>query len=320
MKSYNCFYSALFNILEPQFQEDTNLLINNRWQFFYNPSIEYSDDMRIVGEHPLPFDITHIERLRTAYNINIQMIKVKGGLDELLENIQKNSYVIVFANKYLLNGLYKTLPEKRCVTTIKIDSLQQDMIHYSVFDNNMSVSKIDISLLEKAWLNASDYSILNESIIKVSVNDTLNSFETADTFFWQNLLNSTKYYLNNVIIDNVFYGHKGLEIFATAICDWELLSCQKLIDCSMYIEFIIKQRESIQAALESVCPQQHLTKIMSTVGSIIEIWKKVKMFFFIVGKREQFESIKYISDQIRTIAEMEYLCLTDLVKMAGENI
>jgi hypothetical protein len=320
MKSYNCFYSALFDVLEPSYQKNTSLLINNRWQFFYNTNKNYSDDRRILGEYPLLFDSFHLEQLYDIYNIQIQLIKVKNGFNELSEYIQRDGHVIVFANKHVLSGLYKTSQEGRCVTTIKIDNFKRNNINYSVFDSNMPTLKNDISIIKNAWTDASDYPFLNKSIIKISIGEIKNCDEAAKVFFWNSLKNSIKNYMNGLTEKQIINGYKGLNAFASALCDWDQITPQKLIDCSMYIEFIIKQRESIRTVLEYVCSQPHYNKKINSVNSVIELWKKVKMFFFIVGKREQYESIKFISDQVRVVSDMEYACLTDLMKIAGDNI
>jgi len=320
MKSYNCFYSALFDMLEPKYQENTALLINNRWQFFYNTNNDYSDDRRIIGEYPLPFDNVHLKKLFDMCNIDIQIFNAEMGLDQLYEFFYKNKFAIVFVNR---NNLRKNLdvpPNGRCVTTIRINELRSDYVSYSTFDDDTPIIEMDSIYLFESWRNASDFSFLNKTIVNINHLPAENSETAIRSFFWNNIASSVNGYFTETAIDGVIYGHTGLEIFAQDLHEGKIDTFQKLVDCSKYIEFIIKQREAVSIILSE--RQYHLRSSIdfASLDAIVDMWKKVKIFFFIIGKREQYESIKFISDQIRAIAEMEYIWLTDLMKVAGDNI
>lgn len=139
LNSYNCFHSVLFDVLNTFFGEKSFLLINNRWQFFYNAFFQkYSDDHRVLGEHPLLYDKVHLNMLALELNINVKVHKLPGSVEQLREYVVRDGYAIIFADMYILN---KSIIKKRgkCVTTIVITEINDLLVRFITYDSQKKI-------------------------------------------------------------------------------------------------------------------------------------------------------------------------------------
>lgn len=310
--SYNCFYSAIFDILKPKFEKNTHLLINNRWQFFFNPKLDYTDDLRPIGEHPILYDEKHFSMLKDALGIDIRLMRIKkSSLDDFKQVINQQP-VIIFANKiYFVPNI--TIGLRRCVSTIMVKGNREENIICKTYDNDLvTLQNIKIDELYNSWKFASDLEQLNEGYIKILF-DTSPTETDIINFARKCMRDSLEDYINSVGFFNtsekIFIGVEGIIEFATQLTDGVGFNSQMLIDCSMYLDIVIRQRKQFALSLESVINRQE-REIIVNINDIIEQWQNVKILLFIIGTRKQENSLA----QIRPIMNKLILDEIELVK------
>lgn len=315
MKSYNCFYSALFEVLEQYFFEKTHLLINNRWQFFYKKSDTYTDDRRILGEWPLLFDDWHLKQLYERVGINIIFKKCMVNSINSFLNETKKVPVIMFVNKMnILTNLSAQL-ENKCVTTIIVNEANNEVIHCQVFEKDLdTIENIDVDILYYAWLAASDYECFNKCNILIEYLERGNLVdieEFAKLCMKSSLINFMT--LNNK--GNIYPGIAGMRLFSKDIFRWERDFFKRLIDCSMYIDIIIRQRTLFVETLKEI----HIGSekvILEKALVLIRKWKNMKMIFYIVGTRRQKGAIRQIYEMVIELINLE----SDLINLMINNL
>ena len=305
--SYNCFHSALYDILSPHYKNNTNFLINNRWQFFYSPKTQYTDDLRIVGEWPMLFDKYYLNLLSDLTGIKVAIVKEEKSTFEDFLSICNAVPSVFFVNKVNLHS--KSISVKRnCVTTIIIEDIKDNFFVCRTYDKDLyALQNIEKSVLYFDWLNASDYSQINGSKIQIEIPKSIKK-EAALELCQSCIKNSLKQHLNSSKCKNVFVGIDAINRFSEDIVKWKSLGAQRLIDSSMYLDSAIVQREKFIICLNDFL-HVSCTEMLDKLREICDNWKKLKMILFIIGKREQFDSLIFVQELMRKVAHDEYYIL-----------
>jgi hypothetical protein len=312
LKSYNCFYSALFNILEPQFHEDTNLLINNRWQFFYNQSGYYTDDKRMIGELPMLYDEVHLEALREKIGIQVSFIKNNNNFIE--SSIQTGNSKMLFINKMDLMANLTFSSTRRCVTTIIAEKINDRVFHCHTFDKDLDpIQQIDAETLYHSWMFASDYDQLNGCNINIEFPSSHNQSDLHD-FIKECMRRSLNSYISPSNTENISYGRDGIKKFSNDILNWDNNDFQKLIDCAMYMDILVKQRMFFISTLNELT-MQNKDSIFKDLDTLIESWTRLKMLLFIVGTRKQNGTRQQLSKIISELGELEFNAVSNMMEV-----
>lgn len=303
MKSYNCFYSALFDILEPLYHENTHLLLNNRWQFFYSINNDYTDDKRMIGEWPMLYDELHLKALKENFGINILFKKEKNSSLESFLRIGESASVLMFVNKYILKHLQ---PTSRCTSTIIAKRLNDSIYHCKTFDNDMDTfQKVDAEILYHSWMYASDFDHLNQCIISIEfLQDDAkpNLCEFAEEYIRYNLID----YLTSRKVGNIFFGNLGIKRFSNDILNWNKEDFQKFFDCSIYMDILIKQRMYFISTYRVLLMDYNIYTIIEKVQLLIEKWNKLKMLMFVIWMRKKSGDVRKLAESISELGNIEY--------------
>ena len=317
LNSYNCFYSALYDILEPHFTINTHLLINNRWQFFFNPKSDYTDDLRPVGELPLLYDEKHLDLLKDILNIDVRIVKKnKASLDDFLQIVDVVP-VIIFVNKIHLIAC-NSIRLRRCVSTIMVKGKGENGFICKAYDKDLiSHQNIKPDTLYNDWIFASEREQLNGCYIKIII-DAFPKERDIVEFARICMLYSLTDYINSAdyldTSERTFLGLSGLIAFAKKLTDRVTFDSQKLIDCSMYLDIVIRQRKCFALSLKKMPNVKH-TKILIELNEVIERWENIRMLLFIIGNRKQEKSLiqihsiinKMISDEMEIVKKIKQL-------------
>ncbi|MCL2050352.1 MAG: hypothetical protein FWG91_01275 [Lachnospiraceae bacterium] len=304
LKSYNCFHSALGNILEQYCFNKTHLLINNRWQFFYRSACEYSYDKRMLGEWPLLYDEKHLGHLREEIGINISFEKVAdSSMKYFLERV-KAKPTILFVNKFLLMDKPSVVSGKRCVSTIIVKSVNENIFHCDTFDRDFNLSlAVSADKIYHTWLNASELEQLNRCNVEVRVSKK-RSKPDIEAFAKDLIKSSLKEYLAENHDGDIYYGLAGIKKFSNDILNWDKNDFEKFIDCAMYIDILIQQRILFTSALKELSLRKNT--ILDDANLLMENWNNLKILLFIVGMRKQSGAIDQLSVIIQKISDLEF--------------
>lgn len=303
MKSYNCFYSALFEVLEEYFGEKTHLLINNRWQFFLRKDSVYTDDKRMIGEWPMLYDRQHLYKLYEKIGISII---ITNCLDNSINTFLKNqkSSVMMFVNK--INLLHNTSLklEHKCVSTVIVKKRMDQFVYCQTFDNELEpFKKIGVEVLYHAWKAASDYERLNQCHICIEYvkgNRKCNIEEFAKICMKYSLI----HYLTQNNVENIYLGNAAMKMFLEEIAEWKKDNFKELIDCSMYMDILIKQRILFAETLKKLVIKNKVM-ILEKLSVLIEKWKNVKMLFYIIGMRRQRGAMNQLYYMFHELIDLE---------------
>lgn len=317
LNSYNCFHSALFDMLSSSFGEDGHLLINNRWQFFYNKClVHYSDDNRILGEYQLLFDSEHLNRLAMELGIKVNISNSINNMSELKEKIHKEGYAVVFANLCLLSDNAQT-KDRKCVTTVLIDEIDENYVSINLYDTKIGKKIIEKCTFETAWRDASEYNNLNKCVVEI-LYDRIPTHNEMESFFVENICDSINSYINFDGEQNFLQGYMGLRELAKDIKEERFADAKILEDSAMYMSSVIKQRECFLDALRKVNKIQE--NYERNIIAVINLWKNIRMFIYVTSQRKQFDSLKFISNNIYQLAETEKKLLVDIRSLVNDNI
>ncbi len=303
MKSYNCFYSALFEVLEDYFGEKTHFLINNRWQFFLRKDSVYTDDKRMIGEWPMLYDRQHLYKLYEKMGISIIFTNC---LDNSINTFLKNekSSVMMFANK--MNILHNTSLklEHKCVSTVIVKKRMDEFVYCQTFDNELEpLKKIGVEVLYQAWKAASDYERLNQCHICIEYVKGDRKYDIEE-FARTCMKSSLIHYLSLNNVENIYLGNAAMMMFLEEIEKWKKDDYKKIIDCSMYMDILIKQRILFIETLKKLDIKNRVM-ILEKLTVLIEKWKNVKMLFYIIGMRKQGGAMKQISNMFHELIGLE---------------
>lgn len=306
-QSYNCFYSAITSVLEEYYSENTQLIINNRWQLFYKLGEIYSDDYRYIGEYPLLYDQAHLILLNRLLGINIRIIQTKSAITKIKERIQNNGYVFVFTNRFCYDNKYHPKDDK-CVTTICLDDDREDRFHYQTYDLDLASNQwVEKDVLFCSWKNASEFDFLNNAFIEMKWDKLNLNDEVIRLTYSNSLIDSLQNYLEGYQSKEYIYGNQALSYFANDIKEWNVKQHSKFVDGSMYINIISRQRQCLRKALRHFSQHDRLFDIKEKeLCSIIELWDRLKMLMFLMGMRKQTDTVQCLSDQIRELQNREY--------------
>lgn len=309
----------MFDVLGLSLGEKVHLLINNRWQFFYNKSLQnYSDDHRMLGEYPLPFDEAHLYGLAVELGIKVNIINVSCNMSNLKEYITRDGYVVIFANMYMLIN-NSSVKSKKCVTTILINEINDLYVKFNFYDNQIKHNIIDIKKIEQAWENASEYPFLNQSVVLISY-DKVPTDNAIIHFFFKCIRNSIDTYMSLNQNNSFLQGIRGLCEFAGDIKELVLVDREILVDCAMHMELAIRQRECLLETIKKLNFSMDYSDLEKEITQIIDKWKNIRMFIYIVAQRKQFESLKFIGNQLYKLAEDEEVLLNKVRSIREENV
>lgn len=305
MKSYNCFYSALYEVLEQYFFEKTHLLINNRWQFFYKKSDVYTDDTRIIGEWPMLYHEWHLNKLYEKIGINIIFTNCLDSSINFFWERVKMVPVIIFVNKMnILTNSSSQLTHK-CVSTVIVRKIKDRIICCQTFDNELNAfEQIDIEVLYHAWVAASDYEQLNQCNISIEYIEENNKFEVEE--FAKVCMKSSLidyFTLNNT--ENIFLGAEGMKMFSEDIFRWDKDIFKRFVDCSMYIDILIKQRMFFVKTLNGL-NIKNKKLILEKINMLMGSWKNLKMLFYIAGMRRQRGVVTQLYKIVNELIDLDF--------------
>lgn len=318
MKSYNCFYSALFDVLSLSLDKKAHLLINNRWQFFYNKLFQYySDDHRILGEYPLLYDESHLHVLDVELGIKIKFLNLSCGLKELKKYIAKDGYVVIFANLYMLMDTISS-KSKTCVTTILLNEINDLYVKFISYDKQIGSKVINLKKVDQAWKNASEFPFLNQCVVLISY-EKVPTDDVILRFFFKCIQNSVDIYMRPIQNNSFLQGTSALREYAKDIGKLFFANREILIDCAMYMELAIRQRECLLEAMRIMDFSMDCTALEEGIEQIINKWRSVKMYIYIVGERKQYTSLKFVQKQLYKLAEEETLLLKKVRSIKIEN-
>lgn len=310
MNSYNCFYSALYELLEPYYLDKTSLLIHNRWQFFYKNSLTYSDDRRFVGESPMLYDEYHCDSLYRHLNIavDIRPGETPGKICELLGT---QGSVLIFADKCRLLSPKISAERGRCVTTVKLILQKAGLYFYELYDSDMTVGHYSpLDDIIYAWENASEYEFLNRCIITVRLDRKAPQDAAIDAVVKNNLFHSITDYLQGGGGENGYvFGRKALNIMADDLENWENT---KFIDGAMYIQTVKEQRKCFMPIVRQYLHTTYRESLCRRLSGIVDQWDKLKLMLYLVEKRQQKQAVHHIKRLILDIAKTESEFLSDV--------
>lgn len=311
MKSYNCFYSALYELLEPYYRNLTPLLLHNRWQFFYKPGTNYSDDKRFVGEHPMLFDQFHIESLRRDLKITIRMQTNADGFQKVRDTISAQGFALIFANKCCFHPPPAAAGRGRCVTTVKIRSAHKGVI-CDLYDPDVQPSRLlPMDDVIPAWENASDYPFLNRCMIDVNVKDGVQDEAAVRSLVYRNIARSAADYLYGGGMNNgCFYGGRALYMMADDIVNWDY---EKFSNGAMYIQSVKKQRSCFMQLITGGFNHTHNAALQSRLAGIVDMWDKLRILLYLVAKRRQLNAVQHVRELIKEIAAAEIAFVSDVL-------
>lgn len=306
MKSYNCFYSALYDIIEKYYGNKTQLIINNRWQFFYRQSENYSDDKRMIGEWPMLYDESHLQALQEKLGIKILITKNLNCSQKAFLQIEKSKPKMLFVNKINLLFDSSLRQEHKCVSTIIIQNIRDKTFYCHTYDKELSpFQQIDINVLYSAWIEASDYKHLNGCDISIKIFEKCK-LQNLDKFAIECMKYSLTNYMESSGDESIYVGRTGMKKFSEEILNWDndIDVYRKFIDCSMYIDILIKQRLCFISTLKNIMINNKRI-ILENLYLLIEKWNKLKILFFIIGIRKQRGAIKQLSQSVNELEKLE---------------
>lgn len=320
LQSYNCFYSAICSDLEKYYGEDTQLIVNNRWQLFYKDGENYSDDYRFIGEHSMLYDEEHLLVLKKLAGIKIYIIQTQGQISEINNKLQKDGYVFIFANRFCYDN--REHPSgARCVTTLCLDNYKNDMYHYLAYDSDIYGDKwVDREFLLRSWRYASEFAHLNSAYIKIELDSQKLSYDDIRLIYIKSMLDSLHSYLNGFTVNQYTYGNQSLNVFANEIEKWNGKQYEKFVDCSMYINIILRQRQFLLKSLRHFIRDDIFYIKEKEFLAIIKLWDRLKYVIFLMGMRRQTDTVSFLIDQIKEIQAREYEYAAYLYKYMLRNL
>lgn len=312
MKSYNCFYSALFELLEPYYYSTTPLLLNNRWQFFYKLGSKYSDDKRFVGEYPMLYDQHHIDSLKEHLHITVNIEPNVDSHQRIQEMVTTQGFALIFANKCCFFNPPTMTERCRCVTTVKVKASNGSWV-CDLYDPDIRTSCI-LSLADiiYAWENASEYPFLNRCIIEVNANEVITNKAAVLELIVDNMTKSAITYLYAQEKDNgVIYGRQALYVMADDIGNWDY---NRFIDGAMYIQSVNAQRKSFMQIIKNI-DYAKSPSLINRLTAIIEMWNSLQMTLYLVAKRQQLNAFQHIRKLILDIAQEETDFMSEILDL-----
>ena len=305
--SYNCFYSALAFFLGQYDQGYSPLIINNRWQLFFKEGEDYSDDRRFIGEHPLPYDSRHLYELRKLLGIEVEIRKAIRGMADIDACLREDKRAFLFVNRFCYDNKPHARDEK-CVTTICLQDRKGDQFFYRNFDLNLEgnrwVSRED---LVYSWEQASEFEILNRAHIRMQADRQAISPARVCSAFIRMMKDSLYHYLQGDHSEGYSYGNQAFNLFIRNIGEWNSKDYQRFVDCSMYMNIILRQRQFIQKALRQFSLQTGISGFREQeLAHMIDLWDRLKTVLFLMGMRKQTEAVSGLREQIREIRDREY--------------
>jgi hypothetical protein len=307
-KSYNCFYSAVYSQIEKYYLEYSQLIINNRWQMFYRLGENYSHDFRRLGEYPLLFDSEHLENINQALHINITIEPGLKGITDIIKRIHKDGYALVFANRFYYKNILHHKNDKS-VTTIMLDKYCGGLYHYHVFDNDLIGNCwMDEKIVNKSWIHASEIDMLKKALInlKIDISDLIHDKKTIFQLFQKCMTESLTTYLEGGSSGQYIFGNKVFSCFINYFENWTE-DFKDLVDISMYVNLVIKQRKFISHSLSYLKEHNILTDYgEEKLEQLINNWDRLKIIIYIMGIRQQVNSLHPLKELIKDIQYQEY--------------
>lgn len=298
-------------MLDKTYPGMVDFLLNNRWQFFYKKTEWYSDDFRFIGEHPLPFDKMHLSLLKKIMGIDIAISNSQSEHFNFLMDKFFSNEKIMFINKFDVINDNLPLKKRNCVSTVVVKNINCQEFVLKTFDEDMP-SNINIkhNKLYKMWQNASEHTQLNSCEVKINFSNSLNLFD-ARRFAKTCLIKSIREYIDGDLNSGYCFGNFGLRQFAKDIVNWNPESYGRFIDCSLYLNAVVKQRIVVSAVLQSILGDI-FPRIISNINENIDEWNKLKMNLYIVGMRRQTGNISQLAEIINKLAKQELALINDI--------
>lgn len=297
----------------------SKLLINNRWQFFYKQNDSYSDDFRFVGEYPLLYDKTHLALLRENVGINVFFSNMDDGISEsIIDKIGTNEKIL-FVNKADIIKDQLLLKKRNCVTTVIAKRANHKWFFIKTFDDDLDADiMVEKEILYRSWLCASEHVQLNSCNVNIQF---LKTVDMSDGYcFAKNIaVKSLSDYLASKQEGEYIFGNLGLKLFAHDVSNWENVSHKRIVDCSLYLDAIVKQRIVFASVLPQILRSSSM-RIVREINKNIADWNKIKMSFFIVGMRKQSGAMNQLSARINALADQENKLVRNIIEVLYESI
>lgn len=319
MDSYNCFYSALYYMLEQCCPGASKLLINNRWQFFYSQTDKYSDDFRFVGEFPLLYDKAHLALLKEQVGVNVSFSNMDNENSANFFHRLGTKNEILFVNKAYIIAEQLLLKKRNCVTTVIAKRVNHRCSILKTFDDDLdSDILVDNEKLYHSWRCASEYAQLNTCNINIQV---LKSIDMSSAYYFAKsiAIKSLLDYLAVKQDGKYFFGNYGLKLFAHDVLNWENMSYKRMVDCSLYLNTIVKQRIFFASMLTSVLENSSM-QVVGEINKNFEDWNKLKKLFFVVGMRKQSGAAKQLSVSVNALAAQEKKLVSNIIEVLYDHI
>lgn len=283
----------------------SNFLINNRWQFFYRQSDDYSDDKRIIGELPMLYDDKHLKYMQEKIGIQVSFIKRSISSIESFEHGITANPTMLFINK--MDFMTRPFNQmRRCVSTIIANRLKENLFCCHTFDQDLdSIQLIDAKTLYHSWVCASDYEQLNQCNISITFPLDYIAELSLINFSKDCMKTSLSSYLSKNNTESVFYGCDGMKKFSDDILNWNAEDFQKLVDCAMYIDVFVKQRIFFICTLKELSIKNK-DSIFKKLDTLMEDWNKLKMYIYIIGMRKQSDVRKRLSNWVSKLSNLEF--------------
>ena len=253
------------------------------------------------------YDETHLHVLDVELGIKVKFLNLSCDFKELKEYIAKDGYVVIFANLYMLMDNI-TSKSKTCVTTILINEINDLYVKFISYDNQIGSKVINLNKVDQAWKNASEFPFLNQSVVLISY-DKVPTDDAILRFFFKNIHNSIDIYISSIQNNSFLQGTSALREYAKDIGKLFFANKEILIDCAMYMELAIRQRECLLESMRKMDFSMDNADLEEEIEQIIIQWRSVKIYIYIVGERKQYASLKFVQKNIYKLAEEEEVLL-----------
>lgn len=294
-------------------------LINNRWQFFYKQNDSYSDDFRFVGEFPLLYDKTHLALLRENVGVNVFFSNIDDRNSEIFIDKLGTNEKILFVNKADIITDQLLLKKRNCVTTVIAKRVNHRCFILKTFDDDLAANiLVEKETLYRSWLYASEHIQLNACNVNIQF---LKSVDMSDGYCFAKYIavKSLLDYLAAKQEGEYFFGNLGLKLFAHDVLNWENMSHKRIVDCSLYMDAIVKQRIVFASMLTKILKSAS-SQVVREINKNIEDWNKLKMLFFVVGMRKQSGATNQLSASVNTLADQENKLVSNIIEVLYEHI
>lgn len=297
----------------------SKMLINNRWQFFYKQSDDYSDDFRFVGEFPLLYDKTHLALLKEKVGVNVVFSNMNDGNLGNFINELGTKKKILFINKADIIADQLFLKKRNCVTTVIAKRIDHQSFILKTFDDDLATDiLVETKKLYHSWRCASEHILLNACNVNIEL---LKSIDLSDVYgFAKDIAaKSLLDYLVTKQHGKYFFGNFGLKLFARDVLNWGNVSHERIVDCSLYMNAIVKQRSFFASMLMKILKSAS-TQVVKEINKNIENWNKLKMLFFVVGMRKQSGATNQLSVCANALADQENKLVNNIIEVLYEHI